>query len=127
MPSWRTTASSITKAICSDVPCRRRISRDSPELSRRVAVRGGNAGPSIGRTHKAPLEERHYHGIGIAWHSCVYRKLKSDHSDGEVVCRGKAQFLRGSNPSRQGSLQPVAIGSGGKATSRLKYRASIRM
>src|SRR6202011_3358781 len=68
MPSWRATDSSITKAICSAAPCRRRISRDSPELSRRVAVRGRNAPPSIGRSHKASLEELHYLGVDIVWH-----------------------------------------------------------
>lgn len=33
-------------------PCRRKISRDTPELSRRVAVQSGYTDPSIGRTHK---------------------------------------------------------------------------
>src|SRR5665647_2103345 len=56
--------SSTTKAICSDVPCRQRISSDSPELSRRVAVRSGYTGPSIGRTHK-----RLYKSV-IPWNRC---------------------------------------------------------
>jgi|ERR1700730_11939768 hypothetical protein len=46
--------------------------------------------------------------------------LKSDYSGDEVVCRGKAQFLRGCKSLPARSLQPVAIGAGGEATSRLK-------
>jgi hypothetical protein len=48
----------------------------------------------------------------------VYRKLKSDYNGDEVVCRGKAQFLRGckslparvapagGNRSRRGGNEP---------------------
>jgi hypothetical protein len=53
---------------------------------------------------------------------CVYRKPKPGRSDDEVVCRGKAQFLRGckslparvapagSNRSRRGGERGTACG-----------------
>jgi len=53
-------------------------------------------------------------------HGCVYRKLKSDYNGDEVVCRGKAQFLRGckSLPAR---VAPAGSNrSRREATSRLK-------
>ena len=56
MPSWRATDSSIIRAICSDVPCRRKISRHSPGVSRRSQFGEGTplhrSGRGMKRLHK---------------------------------------------------------------------------